>query len=234
MKTLRWLLGLPDNPYDRAVIDQMRRDWDERATQNAQHHVATLQENWTDQEFAESGAIWVRRHVETDLAQICNGRPPESMRILEIGCGMGRMTVPLSRIFGHVDAVDISPEMISRARKFVDSRSNIRLNVNNGVDLSMFPDESFDFVLSAIVFQHIPKRAVVENYIKETWRVLRPGSLFKFQVQGYPIPDDETNTWLGASFSEAQMRGIAARYRFQIRNSDGAGMESYWLTFAKP
>lgn len=39
------------------------------------------------------------------------------MRILEIGCGTGRMTVPLSKVFGRVDSVDIGPEMIARARR---------------------------------------------------------------------------------------------------------------------
>ena len=43
-----------------------------------------------------------------------------------------------------------------------------------------------DFAFSYIVFQHIPSREIVENYMREVNRLLRPGALFKFQVQGAP------------------------------------------------
>jgi hypothetical protein len=110
----------------------------------------------------------------------------------------------------------------------------VQLYVNNGVDLSMFSNDRFHFAISAVVFQHIPKRVVVENYIKETHRVLCPGSLFKFQLQGYPIKEEEADTWVGVGFSEEQMRDIAAKIGFQIKNSTGAGTQYYWLTFVKP
>ena len=43
----------------------------------------------------------------------------------------------------------------------------------------------FDFAYSEIVFQHIPNRDVIENYVREVNRLLRPGALFKFQLHGY-------------------------------------------------
>ena len=144
------------------------------------------------------------------------------------------MTMSLSRIFGRVAAVDVSSEMVERARTALKDRDNIEIHVNNGFDLSMFPDEHFDFALSAIVFQHIPRRSIIENYIGETWRVLRPGSLFKFQIQGYPIKEEEADTWVGVGFSEEKMFEVAARYDFEITAAKGAGTQYYWLTFLKP
>src|SRR2546426_10315904 len=108
---LRDILGLQRKPTDRAVLDLMRREWNQRATENARYYVATQQEHWTDEEFFESGAIWVRNYIESSLPEICNGRDASQMRILEIGCGAGRMTLALSKLFGEVDAIDISPEM---------------------------------------------------------------------------------------------------------------------------
>ena len=143
------------------------------------------------------------------------------------------MTLALSRIFGRVDAVDISPVMIAQASVALAARPNVHLYVNNGSDLSMFSDETFDFAISAIVFQHIPKQAIVENYIKETWRVLRVGSLFKFQLQGCPIAEKHANTWVGVGFNEKQMQKIAVLSGFEITESSGAGTQYYWLTFAK-
>jgi len=211
----------------------MRRDWDRRAKENARHYVATLQEQWTDDEFFESGATWVRYHIESGLADICMGRPASEMRILEIGCGAGRMTLPLSKIFGEVNAVDISPEMIARAQEALRDRKNVHLQVNSGADLSLFPDEHFDFVFSAIVFQHIPSAAIIENYIKESWRVLRPGSVFKFQVQGLPIDESDLNTWVGVGFSPEQMSDIAQRCGFVVKKMEGEGTQEFWLTFLK-
>ena len=143
------------------------------------------------------------------------------------------MTLALSRIFGRVEAVDISPEMIAQARSALQGRANVHLHVNNGTDLSMFPADTFDFAISAIVFQHIPRQAIVENYIRETGRVLRAHSLFKFQLQGYPIAERHADTWVGVGFNEKQTQDVATRSGFEIVESSGAGTQYYWLTFRK-
>ena len=219
---------------DRAILKQMRRDWDARAAENARHYVATTRRDWTDDDFFRSGSEEVHALVEDCLADICNGRDPQAMKVLEIGCGAGRMTLPLSRIFGRVEAVDVSSKMIACARAALGDRTNIGLHVNNGADLSAFPNEHFDFAISAVVFQHIPRRVIVESYIRETYRVLRSLSVFKFQLQGFPIREDEADTWVGAGFSEEDMQRIAASTGFQIQSSYGAGTQYYWLTFLKP
>jgi SAM-dependent methyltransferase len=219
---------------DRALLKKMRRDWDARAKENARHYVATGERDWKDDDFFRSGAESVRLYVGDHLDDICNGRDPASLKALEIGCGAGRMTLPLSRLFGHVDAVDVSAEMIAQARKALHRCTNVGLYLNNGADLSMFPDERFDFAISVIVFQHIPRRAIVENYVRETHRVLRSRSMFKFQVQGCSIPEDQAGTWVGVGFSEEQIQKLAEAAGFEIKASEGAGTQYYWLTLVKP
>jgi ubiquinone/menaquinone biosynthesis C-methylase UbiE len=169
-----------------------------------------------------------------DLEDICRDRDAAEMRVLEIGCGAGRMTQALSRIFAKVDAVDISSEMIAQAQSALAALRNVQFHLNNGVDLSMLEDESCDFALSVVVFQHIPRKAIVENYISETWRVLRSHSLFKFQVQGVAIPEHLADTWVGAGFSEAEIAACALKSGFRIEKSHGAGTQYYWVTFLKP
>ena len=92
----------------------------------------------------------------------------------------------------------------------------------------------FDFAFSSIVFQHIPSRDIVENYVREVHRLLRPGGLFKFQVQGDATlstsPDD---TWLGVPFSDAQVVAMAERCGFEPRYRHGAGSQYFWLWFFK-
>jgi SAM-dependent methyltransferase len=220
--------------HDPAILEKMRRDWDERARTNARHYIATSQSTWSDDAFFRSGRAEIEDIVVNHIDEICAGRRAAEMRVLEIGCGAGRMTKSLGQIFGHVDAVDISSEMIAQARAALSGHANIQFHANNGVDLSMFADESFDFALSAIVFQHIPRKAIVEHYMRETARVLRRQTLFKFQVQGCPIPEHEADTWVGVGFSEAEIAECAGRYGFDIQNSHGAGTQYYWITFVKP
>ena len=52
-----------------------------------------------------------------------------------------------------------------------------------GRDLAAFADESFDLVYSYAVFQHIPSRDVVMQYLREARRVLKPGGLLALPDQ---------------------------------------------------
>ena len=77
-------------------LEQMRRDWDQRARENARHNVASGREQWSDEEYFRSGEINVEREILTDLGNVCQGRDPKQMRVLEIGCGTGRITRALA------------------------------------------------------------------------------------------------------------------------------------------
>jgi len=212
----------------------MRRDWDSRARENARYYVVTGQEQWTDEEFFRSGEQTVAEEILTDMINICQGKPAKEMRVLEIGCGAGRVTRALANLFGEVYAVDISGEMVARAREALKDKPNAYIFQNNGADLRVIPVGDFDFAFSTIVFQHIPSREIIENYVREVHRLLRPGALFKFQVQGDPTiqtsPDD---TWVGVSFTDEQAVEMAERCGFEPRYRHGAGQQYFWLWFFK-
>src|SRR5690349_1712497 len=113
-------------------VEQMRRDWDARARQNARHFVANAREQWTDEEFFRSGEINVQDHVCSDPTNICQGRDPKRMRVREIGCGAGRITRALASYFGEVHGVDISGEMVRLAREALRTHPNAHVYQNNG------------------------------------------------------------------------------------------------------
>lgn len=215
-------------------LKKMAEDWDARARENARYYVNTGREEWTDEEFFASGRRTVEEEILTDMINICQGREPSQMRVLEIGCGAGRVTRALSEMFGEVWAVDVSAEMIARAGQALAGRPNVRLFQNNGKDLAVLGGVQFDFAFSTIVFQHIPSREVIWNYVREVHRLLRPGALFKFQVQGdatmQTSPDD---TWLGVPFSDEQAVEMAAACGFEPRYRHGAGQQYFWLWFFK-
>ncbi len=212
----------------------MRADWDERARENARYYVQTAKTNWSDEEFFASGEQTVLEEIETDMINICQGKNPAAMRVLEIGCGAGRVTRALAKRFGEVHAVDVSGEMVSLAKQALAAYPNAHVYQNNGTDLTVIPHGDFDFAFSSIVFQHIPSREVIENYVREVNRLLRPGALFKFQVQGdTTVKSSPDDTWLGVPFSDEEVCQMAERCGFEPRYRHGAGQQYFWLWFFK-
>ena len=215
-------------------LRKMREDWDQRAKENARYYVNTATKNWTDEEFFASGEKTVSDEVLTDLENICQGKAQREMRVLEIGCGAGRVTRALAKLFGEVHGVDVSGEMVRQAKLALQDRSNAFVYQNNGKDLTVVPPREFDFAFSSIVFQHIPSRDIIENYVREVGRLLRRGALFKFQVQGDSTLETEPDdTWLGVPFSERQAIDMAFRCGFEPRYRHGSGEQYFWLWFFK-
>src|SRR5258708_6848057 len=144
-----------------SVTPKMRPEWAHRASESARYYIATGQAEWSDEEFFESGRENVRREILTDTINICQGRDPKQMKVLEIGCGSGRITRALAETFGEIYAVDISGEMVAQARRALGDLSNVHVFQNNGMDLSVLSAVEVDFAFTYIVFQHIPSREVI-------------------------------------------------------------------------
>ena len=215
-------------------LEKMRRDWDARARENARFYVNTARTDWTDEAFFASGEQQIAEDILTDMGNICQGKDPAEMRVLEIGCGAGRLTRAFAKRFGEVHAVDISGEMAAAARKAVADYPNAHVYQNSGCDLEVIPALEFDFAYSAIVFQHIPSREIIENYVREVHRLLRPGALFKFWVQGDTRTESSPeDTWLGVPFSDADAAAMSHRCGFEPRHRHGAGGQYFILWFFK-
>ena len=215
-------------------LRKMQQDWDQRAKENARHYVATGKTKWSDEEFFESGERTVAEQILNDMINICQGKDPKQMRVIEIGCGAGRITRALARVFGEVHGVDVSGEMIAQAKEAIASQPNASVHQNNGKDLAVLPPGPYDFAFSTIVFQHIPSREIIYSYVREVHRLLRPGALFKFQVQGDPtVQTRSDDTWLGVPFSDADAVEMAEKCGFEPRYRHGAGDQYFWLWFFK-
>ena len=75
---------LPDSNLTR-TLQKMREDWDARARENARYYVNTEKTDWSDDEFFRSGERTVAEEILTDMINICQGKDPREMRVLEIG-----------------------------------------------------------------------------------------------------------------------------------------------------
>jgi len=99
--------------------------------------------------------------------------------VLDIGCGTGSLALAAKRRVGPagtVHGIDAGPEMIARARKKA-ARARLDVEFTTAVVEAMpFADGDFDAVLSSLMLHHLP-RAVREECVRETQRVLKPGGL---------------------------------------------------------
>jgi ubiquinone/menaquinone biosynthesis C-methylase UbiE len=215
------------------VARRMREDWDQRAVEDAQRYVYTRDAETDVAGFDESGLANYDQLIRPYLPLLLDGRPAGECRVLEIGCGAGRMTRWLSAHFGAVDALDVSVEMLKRAAAALVGVSNVTFVEGTGIDLSGCPDSAFDLVFSYIVFQHIPSAAVVESYVREAARVLKPGACFKFQVNGDRSPAylaHARDTWQGETFSREQVGAMLRAAGLEWIASEGENTQYCVIT----
>lgn len=178
------------------AIESMRRDWNERARNNAFLYIASWRDDWTEESFFASGEADVKRIVHPILEKLSVN--PAGSSMAELGCGAGRMTRAFATQFKLVNAIDISEEMQQRAKKYLASFSNVRWILVDGVALSAIDSFSLDFVFSYMVLQHYPSAELIAASIREMLRILRPGGAFLFHFNGSRRP---TMNWKGRAIS---------------------------------
>jgi len=108
--------------------------------------------------------------------------PHQRKAALDFGCGVGRMARSLASHFESYTGVDISEPMIARAREWNLDCPQCRFILNATGDLRVFESASFDLIYSRFVLQHLPSRALVESYLRDFIRILKPGGLLVFQL----------------------------------------------------
>ena len=116
------------------------------------------------------------------------GRPTRRGRALDFGCGVGRVTRAMTRVFERCVGVDVSPAMIEHARELNRDLPNCAFLVSTGENgLGAFDDGSLDFAYAGFVLQHLPGTAAIESAIGELLRVVRHDGLLVFQLPE-PLP----------------------------------------------
>jgi ubiquinone/menaquinone biosynthesis C-methylase UbiE len=216
---------------DSEVSTRMRNDWNARAREDATFFVAFGRRGSGDAEFFATATEVINR-VEWELSRV----PPlerAGWRALEIGCGPGRLMRPLSRHFAQIHGVDVSDEMIALAREKLSDIPNAFPQVTDGASLAQFADESFDFVYSYAVFQHIPSRDVVFSYLHEARRVMKTGGLALLQFNGLVNRRSEIDTWDGVRFSSTELLEFASQNDFQVLALEGVGTQYMWTSWRK-
>ena len=128
---------------------------------------------------AETSAILDRAYRGRDFvrrrhANLAALAPAPGAYVLDIGCGTGLMLTELSAAVGpkgHVAGVDLSEDMLTRAREACSDLDNVTVKTAPADQLP-FEDASFDGIVSVQVFEYI---ADLTPVLAECRRVLKPG-----------------------------------------------------------
>lgn len=211
------------------VHGRMRRDWDERARKDAKEHIAPGISQ--DARFAFSGLDDARRILEDVHPHLS-----QDMKVLEIGCGIGRLLRFFALLFDEVHGIDVSQEMIAQSKEYLAQFPNVTTHCGNGSSLAPFADQSLDFVFSYVVFVHIPEKKIIRDYVREARRVLKPGRFFKFLVKykSWEGAGDEPDTWNGVNISMEDIEAWRAETGFELTNSYGLDDYLGWVLFRAP
>jgi SAM-dependent methyltransferase len=167
------------------VVDttKMRDFWDERAREDAFHFV----DNREPYRRPDAERFWREGERDLDtLLGVLGLTVAVQDRVVDVGCGIGRLTRVLAGRAAHVTALDVSPEMLAQAQELNPGLDNVEWVLGDGESLTGIEDGSVDAVVSHVVLQHIPSAKVQLGYVTEFARVLRPGGWAAFGLSTDP------------------------------------------------
>jgi ubiquinone/menaquinone biosynthesis C-methylase UbiE len=139
------------------------------------------------------GAIWVPQDETEAMDQILNVSDPDTFEaagrndaaqlgrfiestdtVLDLGCGIGRVTRYVAPLCQEIWAVDVSETMLRFARERLAELPNVRFLLGRGTALPEIETASVDFTYSLLTLQHV-EREHAFRLLRELRRVLRDG-----------------------------------------------------------
>lgn len=154
-----------------------RQQWDALGKLNP-FWAMTGKSDWDLPAFWQTGYVQVE-DLRREISQL--GYPQQFHRVLDFGCGIGRLAPAFCAWFDEYVGYDVSEALIQKARDLHQDldRAQFCVTQRDRIDL---PDNSIDLVFSFGVFQHIPDRHALFQIVSEFTRVLKPGGLIFFNV----------------------------------------------------
>jgi SAM-dependent methyltransferase len=231
-----------------AEVDS-ERYWDERARENALYFV----DNEIGYDDPDTDAFWSRgEQVVERMLGMVELTVGADQTVLDIGCGVGRLTRALASRAGRVYGLDVSREMLELAKRHNPELENVEWLHGDGAGLTVLSDSSVDGCFSHVVFQHIPDPEITLSYVREMGRVLRPGGWALFQVSSDPSAHrkptrlreraksilgrgggaDQDRAWWGSAVEMGALRAAAADGGLAVEQVFDEGSQ-YTTVFAR-
>jgi SAM-dependent methyltransferase len=158
---------------------------------------------------------------------------PRPGRLLDLGCGTGRLLLPFARRGYQVVGVDLSPEMLAVARaRAAEANLAVALVRANLAQLDGLAGASFDY--AACLFSTLGMvrgRAQRERAVAHAFRVLRPGGRFVLHVHNrwFNVWDRAGRAWLARDWLRSWLPGREGGDR-PAPGAAGAGLTLHHFT----
>lgn len=129
----------------------------------------------TYDEYAKNNNIAVKK-IHPIITRILKEEVKDGIG-LDLGCGTGLMTQIASQYATEVIGIDRSVAMLRQARKKKSLGGKLTFQKGDMTNKFLFPNNQFDFVVSALALNHIQNS---EPVYREAYRVLKSGGVFIF------------------------------------------------------
>lgn len=252
---------------------KIRLPWQRQKTKDSQKPIdveavlQTVKSRWND--FNGTANLWETGYInraETEEDHYREGiwdfayyvlnpvvkrvRPTDT--VLEIGVGLGRIIACSARAFKQVYGIDISETVLQKAAAHLQKQgiANVTLKPTRGDSIPL-EDSLIDYCYSYLVFQHIPSHAIVQNYVSEIYRVLKPKGLCRIQLakaDGQPHEQSQVDSsWTidqRCTYDAESARTLFSQAGFDVLAidtasaahpwSDAISKRQLWVTAQKP
>jgi cyclopropane fatty-acyl-phospholipid synthase-like methyltransferase len=154
--------------------EALRHFWGVPTLEQAQHERVTV---------PPQPEAWEESHQQQQLDRLFGDLElPAGARLLDFGCGVGRLIRPLARRGYRIVAVDVSPQMLSHCAAYCNGLDGIEYLLCDGCGVPDVPTASVDGAYSYYVFQHMPSVELARTVIADLHRVVRPGGWCRVQT----------------------------------------------------
>lgn len=150
--------------------------WNRAAQRDARRETVSQWQGESDEQYAKR---WTEEG-EYVASKILAVSPPDPVA-LEIGPGLGRITVPMLPHCRSILGLDIAPKMVRATEKALAGKQNFRAQLIRDEDFSFLPRGHFDLVYSIGCFQHADKKTFY-RYLRGIQRTLQPKGVLFFGV----------------------------------------------------
>jgi SAM-dependent methyltransferase len=229
---------------------EMRRFWNARAREDAFYFVDTRQRY----RAPDRERFWDAAELVDYVLDGLGVKLKPTDTVLEIGCGIGRITRSLAERAKRVIALDVSDQMLARARTLNPQLTHVEWVLGDGVSLAGIAGGSVDACVSVVVLQHVPDPEITLGYVREVGRVLAPGGWAALQVSNDPAihrPRDRLSdrckavvglaprgrrhpAWLGSHVELAALRAAAGDGGTEVERVWGEGSQYCQVLLRKP
>jgi MPBQ/MSBQ methyltransferase len=180
---VKLVLDKPSRPYTESSVGDEYDEWTEQGIVEyywGEHiHLGyyTKEEKYKYKPLREAQYVFIDKMME--FGGIDPSTDSEA-KVLDVGCGFGGTSRYLARMLGpnaEVTGITLSPKQVKRATELAVKQEtpNAKFMVEDALEMSSFPDNSFDIVWACESGEHMPDK---KKYIEQMMRVLKPGGKF--------------------------------------------------------